>query len=269
MVVSFIEFINVSDVVIDRFYYHTDEEFMKVFGLDLNNKRVYICGNILLNCIQHLSKFKNMDIIIHNTDKTIDDLSIQPLLPFCNKIYSINCIVNYKNVKKIPLGITTNNKRVVNEPWYNNIPFNNELYLNADKSKISLCYLNFNKYDHINELQFVFVKQSRLNCYNELYTKSFIDVETSKLCIEDYVKKLARYKFSPCPIGFGIDTHRFYECVILGVRPIVLKSSLDDMYKHFNPLIVDNWNDITEELLISQPEYKIPYDALEAKFWIN
>lgn len=54
-----------------------------------------------------------------------------------------------------------------------------------------------------------------------------------------------------CPRGYGVDTHRFYECIYLGCVPIVLRTHtvFDRLYREFPCLVVERWADVTEELL--------------------
>jgi hypothetical protein len=97
-----------------------------------------------------------------------------------------------------------------------------------------------------------------------------VDTTKTKLLLqwdENYnYSDLAKYKFSMCP---GLDTYIFYESSLLGTRPIVLSSPLDNMYRKFNPLIVNDWSDVTQELLDSQSEYEIPFEAFKLKYWIS
>ena len=50
-------------------------------------------------------------------------------------------------------------------------------------------------------------------------------------------------------MGHGMDCHRTWEALILGCIVIVKKSVLDVLYEDLPVLIVDNWSDITKELL--------------------
>jgi hypothetical protein len=63
--------------------------------------------------------------------------------------------------------------------------------------------------------------------------------------------KTLESKFALCPRGYGVDTHRFYECIYLGCVPIVLRTNtvFDRLYREFPCLVVDRWADVTEELL--------------------
>lgn len=38
---------------------------------------------------------------------------------------------------------------------------------------------------------------------------------------EEYLEEMAGYKYAMCPMGVGIDTHKFYEAVAVGCIPII------------------------------------------------
>jgi hypothetical protein len=75
----------------------------------------------------------------------------------------------------------------------------------------------------------------------------------SNLTNEEYRTDLSRSEFVLCPEGTGADTHRFYESVYLKSIPIVLRTNsvFDRLYAAFPCLVVNEWSDITEELLDS------------------
>jgi hypothetical protein len=254
-----------ADVVFDMFYYKTDEEFNKIFSVNLSNKLIFINGDLIEYLVEHLSKFINMTLIIHASDKTIDYLIIQSILPFCKYIYSENCTCIHTKIKQIPLGFCDINTRILFH--HNTRPFNANDYM-VDKTKTKLCYINVGTYTNTDEVKFKVVKQNRMNCISNFKGKNWVDIEDNKLPYELFIKKLATYKFSICPVGFGIDTHRFYECAIVGTRPIIISSPLDEMYKHYKPLIVNDWSEVTEELLLAQPDYKLSCDVFNLKYWI-
>jgi hypothetical protein len=66
--------------------------------------------------------------------------------------------------------------------------------------------------------------------------------------------KTLESRYSLCPRGCGVDTHRFYECIYLGCVPIVLRTHtvFDRLYAPdtgFPCLVVERWEDVTGELL--------------------
>ena len=46
----------------------------------------------------------------------------------------------------------------------------------------------------------------------------------------DFYRLLARYGYVACPSGQGVDSHRVWEALYLGVTPIVIASSLAPLY---------------------------------------
>jgi len=70
-------------------------------------------------------------------------------------------------------------------------------------------------------------------------------------------------------MGFGIDTHRFYEAAWLGCTPIVITSGLDDLYKKFGALIVDSWDEVTEELLSRHEKVEVPDSLFKVEDYIT
>jgi hypothetical protein len=70
-------------------------------------------------------------------------------------------------------------------------------------------------------------------------------------------------------MGFGMDTHRFFESVWLGCTPIVISSGLDDLYKKYNALIVDSWDDVTEELLNNHECKNVSKKLFDVEYFID
>ena len=66
--------------------------------------------------------------------------------------------------------------------------------------------------------------------------------------------KTLESRYALCPRGYGVDTHRFYECIYLGCIPIVVRTHtvFDRLYAPdtgFPCLVVERWEDVTGELL--------------------
>ena len=70
----------------------------------------------------------------------------------------------------------------------------------------------------------------------------------------DYLGHLAAHHYCVCPRGNGIDTHRLWECVYLGVIPIVERTTHVELWARAGVplLIVEDWSDVTAELLRSE-----------------
>ena len=83
----------------------------------------------------------------------------------------------------------------------------------------------------------------------------------------------SKYSFVISPLGHGMDCHRTWEALILGCIVIVQTSPLDSIYKDLPVLIINDWSDITQDLLqntIKKFENKtFLYDKLTLNYWIN
>jgi hypothetical protein len=89
----------------------------------------------------------------------------------------------------------------------------------------------------------------------------------------DYLKEMASCKFILSPRGAGIDCYRTWEAILVGCIPIVRSSQLNSLYKDLPILVVDDWQEVTEEFL--EKKYKEmtaqPYslDKLYFEYWYN
>lgn len=72
---------------------------------------------------------------------------------------------------------------------------------------------------------------------------------TTRLPFPDYLRHLASHRFVLCPAGNGLDTHRTWEALLLHSIPVVASSPLDPLLSTLPVLIVDDWDDITWDLL--------------------
>lgn len=81
------------------------------------------------------------------------------------------------------------------------------------------------------------------------------------------------YKFILSPPGTGFDCHRTWEAVLIGVIPIVLASTLNELYTELPILVVDSYDILTESFLdnkyniIKKKKYNMEKITLE--YWIK
>jgi hypothetical protein len=75
------------------------------------------------------------------------------------------------------------------------------------------------------------------------------------------------------PIGHGLDCHRTWEALILGSIPIVKSSPLDSLYDGLPVLIINDWREISKDLLKDTinkfKQIDFNYDKITSKYWIN
>ena len=92
---------------------------------------------------------------------------------------------------------------------------------------------------------------------------------------EHYFEKLCDYKFFACPLGDGIQTPKICESILCETVPVVTNHiahrELRDIYD-LPLLIVDKWEDLTEQLLNEAYENKykhINWQKEKAKFLVE
>ena len=176
-------------------------------------------------------KFK---LITHNADRpapsgNIDLLEDSRLI----KWYGMNCQINHPKLQPIPIGIA-------NEKWAHGNKEELLEVINTDIPKTDLCYSNFDlTTNHIRRPEILQIIQ----------TKDFINIDTQKYSYKDYLTKLKSYKYVISPPGNSVDCHRIWESIYLGVIPIVEKHLAMEYFYDLPILFVNNYNDLTENLL--------------------
>jgi hypothetical protein len=198
-----------------------------------------------------------VNLIVHNSDSNFTE-ELFNLCKNANKVYAINSITD--KVTRIPLGFGDATLNFIEK-------------IESEKNKLIYCNFNINN------------NVDRQVCFNFFKDKEWVDKKLISLnseglleSLKDYYINLSVYKYCLCPRGAGIDTHRIYECLYYNVIPIVKRNELIDMYSTMPIFLIDNWDEITLELLNSK--YEELYSNLinwkeknqnwyKAEYWIN
>ncbi len=180
--------------------------------------KIFVYGDNLREWYNQLFKRLNVgkiDLYSHNSDENIyKDELIKDLLDNenVNVFYSQNLCVIDKKAKLLPIGLG-------NSQWeHGNIQlFKDVLNKTYKYKKIDKIYVNFNDNTYIHRSKY---KEYIKNLKDEI---NFF-VQENNLSYKEYLNELSRYKYCLCPRGNGLDTHRFWECIYLGVVPIVINN---------------------------------------------
>lgn len=167
-------------------------------------------------------------LITHYGDKEAglhDKILHHPLLI---KWYGQNMRVISDKTSPIPLGLE-------NQYWKRT----NILTIQQcrENSKEKLLYLNFS----------LRTNRNRFNIMNILLQKGF--QQNKPLDWDSYIEDVSRHKFCISPKGNGVDCHRTWECLYLGVIPIVEKSPHMSYFCDLPILFVDSYDDISIDYL--------------------
>jgi hypothetical protein len=181
---------------------------------------------------------------------------IELLLPVSLGIYINNNNYEHPLIHNMPIGIRDCEKVVPMHRGFSHDYLYNEGLKNSIDKEI-LCLMCFSYTNH-----------ERYRCEEQLKDKEFVvnlnvgtyekqpSVHCGKVPVWTNYEYTHKSYYTLSPRGAGEDCHRFYEAIYLDSIPIVKRTNtpFDKLYNIFPCLIVDDWCDITEELLIKNKE---------------
>lgn len=204
-----------------------------------------------------LTDFFNLDIQVPFTLITIENDDAVPQDPkwlnhkYLKKWYGWNS--NHPDVIPIPIGLNHDSQL---KPMQMVTPIT---------PKIEMVLSNFKQdtrervslFKKVSDLEFVHV---------EAYSKKWHNTQD----MITHYEVISKYKWTLCPRGAGQDTHRLWEALYLGSIPIVLKSSISNMYEGLPVIQLNNWDELSLAMLQERSKY-LSKDRTNAYFkhWEN
>ncbi len=237
---------NISNILTNPIYLDNLKE-----PVVIKNKKVFIYG-FLTYKLPKLFEFKNCTIYFHNSDENINkEINIDD----SNEIYCQNNAT--KKYHMLPLGIANSmwrhgNIHILYSVMKQNIRKNNNIFFQFS--------INTNR-------------EKRNHCFNICKKKDIKWIQHSRNQ-KKYLQKLASYKYAICPEGNGYDSHRIWECLYLGIIPILLENNFSTELKKFlepeNKIIVlDSWESLdTNKLLESYEKFNANYEKLKLSYYL-
>lgn len=107
---------------------------------------------------------------------------------------------------------------------------------------------------------------SRTELY-DLVGKGILNLTADRLNYQDFLYSLSISKYSCCPRGNALDSHRFVESILMDSVPIVMTSDLDPVYKEMGGIIVEDWEECKE--ILRQPPPELNRDVVTEEYWKN
>ena len=120
--------------------------------------------------------------------------------------------IGFENTYWFPLKI----KYIRNVTRKNLIPWKDRKYS---------IYFNFNANTNMA------ARGKLMNIYSERFKDAFFTKE--RVSFTKYMDTIGNSRFVFCPRGNGIDTHRFYETVLMGAIPVVENSTLFSIFERY------------------------------------
>ncbi len=176
-------------------------------------------------------------------------------------VFAQNCDVVDDRLIPIPIGIE-------NDEW-TSPQKKKEIIIslaNVEVKKPGLAYLNINRATNFERPQIYHLFEGEPWCMTE-YGKNGDDYTR-------YARMIRSHKFTFCPEGNGMDTHRPWEALYLGSFPIVRKRVFTMFFARFLPFVViDNWKQINEQFLRNKYQEfigrKWHWETLKMGWWEN
>lgn len=165
------------------------------------------------------------NLITHNADASAGDLRILDN-PYLKKWYGMNCRLAHPKLVPIPIGIANGRWPHGDENALRNVMY-------SDIQRDGVCYCNFSQHTH----------PDRRAIHETLKKFDWITFEENNLGFEDYLKRLASFKFVISPRGNSVDCHRVWEALYVGTIPIITEDVATDNFIDNLPIdIVSDWN---------------------------
>jgi len=220
-----------------------------------NNPLLLFCyGHRIHDFRRILSQLQNDFILVtHNSDQNITsecvDILEHPRLRFW---HAQNVLVNHSKLGGIPIG-------VANSMWGHGDVAALGRVIASCPSKSNNFYFYFNIGTNV---------AARSLCKDILETKG-LRFDSAASDFESYLRHMSSHKYAICPPGNGIDSHRIWEAMYLGVIPICLRSVFTEkVNRQFPIILLDSWADLDAEALLNvyvPPSYSLPIQSVDLR----
>lgn len=240
---------------------HTDRSFDTVVE---PNDFWFIKRDFLPEFFAILSRgnFPPISIVTQHSDYEVDD-GLMATKPDCvNYIFGPNNTATRQDSVPIPLGL--------GPPFGHGAPLAEDIKrVDTQSNRSKLLYVNFRPHTFPSERIPLLTRFSDPACGWVTVGK----VDSTCNHFEEYLSDLTTHKFSLCPRGNGIDTHRLWESLYARTVPVVKYHPAYRSFRSLPILFVDDWSVVTEDFLNSEYErmasMEWDYSMMSASWWGN
>ena len=228
-----------------------DQKDITKLNIDKINKYqvIFVYGDFLPFFFDHIFQHLNKFILVsHNADNGVFIDYIKYLdKDKIIKWYGLNIHFEHPKLIALPIGIA-------NSQWKHGNTTLLQQIIKQNNIKEKLLYINFSEKTNKN------IRTPIMN----LFKNKNIGTFSKKVSQDEYLTELSQHKFCISPPGNGIDCHRTWECIYLGVIPIIQNHIHNIQFDHLPVLLINDWNIITEEYLLKMyKEFKFKQFSLE------
>lgn len=237
-----------------------------------SGESIYVHPTALKNFVHNYLPNIKFPFVLYSgdSDTTVpDDVLHEAIIvldhPLLLVWYSQNCTNPSEKLKQLPIGLDLHTFKPPKPLW--GVAKDNQLSeLNSVRSinvqKQNKCYSNF----HF--LLNTRYAQDRRDAIDQV-PKELVFYEPARIPRIQSWTNMVHFKYVLSPHGNGLDCHRTWEALILGCIPIVRTSPLDPLFEGLPVLIINEWSEVTQELLDSFVPNTHAINKLNLFYWIK
>ncbi len=209
---------------------HFYDEFSEISPkLVRRNDIIFVRGNFLKEYFKTIHPKINREYILisHNDDTNITEEYINYIDDKIIHWFAQNLCFEHKKVTPIPIGLQNFSAHDIGEIFLFDL-------INEKPVKNKIAYGFSEKSDDERKI------------LAKILADSIITEKITEKNQLSYYKKINAFKFIASPEGRGIDCHRTWEAIYLGIIPILKSGPMSEYFKRIKlPLItVSNWNEV-------------------------
>ena len=186
-------------------------------------------------------QFPEMKFIIFTNleDTPLDEYIFDCIPDNVLRVCAVNSIVWNEKVVPAPYGVQR--RMSLNDDRIEVL----QRHMNKESTKVPrsfrLLYVGINENSH----------EERKGLTKKFLDETWATVETGRVDFETYLDRMWRCKFVLCPRGNAIDCHRNWETIYMRRVPVMKRTPfLEELYKDYQVLFVDDYSEVTEQLLL-------------------
>ena len=193
------------------------------------------------NLLKLCGEFPEMKFIIFTNleDTPLDEYIFDCIPDNVLRVCAANSVVWNEKVIPAPYGVQR--RMSLNDDRIEVL----QTHMDKESTKVPrsfrLLYVGINENSH----------EERKGLTEKFLDETWTTVETGRVDFETYLDRMWRCKFVLCPRGNAIDCHRNWETIYMRRVPVMKRTPfLEELYKDYQVLFVDDYSEVTEQLLL-------------------
>jgi len=193
--------------------------------------------------------------------------------------FTWNMPFHHSKISPLPIGLNYNRQLKAIEGWLDNNTFSDpkkilcmNCSLHTDPTRQTL--LDYGKDNWNSFCEFLDFIPSKFTYMIPSFIEGQLQINvTNSQCYDQWKD----FRFVLSPRGAGLDCHRTWEALAIGLIPIMLSSTLDDLFKDLPVVILRSWSEMNEsflqktyeEIVAKKANNEYNMDQLHLNYWTS